>query len=192
MKEPIQVLKDEHRIIEKALGALDGLCDRLERGAAVPPNAMEEIGDFIANFADRFHHAKEEAHLFPVLEQNGVPKEGGPVGVMLDEHESGRRMAAAMRGDSEAYGRGDPKAGASFAESGRLFSGLLRSHIQKEDNILFMIAGSVLDEGALGMVSRGFEAAQAQFDRGFRERYQELASRLERDWAGGGGRMNDD
>ena len=182
---------DEHRVIEKGLRALDGLCNRLESGGAAPPTALEEMADFISNFADEFHHAKEEAHLFPVLEQNGVPKEGGPLGVMLNEHETGRQMSAAMRRASEEYSSGDPKAGESFAKTGRLFSELLRSHIQKEDNILFMIADSVLDESAFGQVRKGFETARAQFDKGFRERYEELASRLEREW-GVGELMNDE
>ena len=185
MKTPIEMLKDEHRVIERALCALDGISGRLETGGEVPPKALEELTDFVSMFADRFHHAKEEAHLFPALEQHGVPREGGPIGVMLNEHEAGREMAAALRLASEAYGKGDPNARESFAETGRLFSELLRSHIQKEDHVLFMIANSVLDDNALALVSEGFDVAQAEFDGGFRARYEEVASRLEKEWGGG-------
>ena len=182
MKAPIEVLKAEHRVIEKALCALDGLCDCIERGGDVPAAALDELASFISTFADRFHHAKEEAHLFPALERHGLPAQGGPIAVMLHEHESGRRMAASLRLASEDYAKGDRKAADSFARTGRSFSEHLRSHIHKEDNILFMIADSVLDAGAMTSVTAGFQAAETEFGPGFRDKYEELAARLERDW----------
>lgn len=36
MSEPLHTLKQEHRVIERALHALDGLCIRLEWGDRVP------------------------------------------------------------------------------------------------------------------------------------------------------------
>jgi hypothetical protein len=60
------------------------------------------IGDcsgFFRNFADRCHHSKEEDELFPKMVEHGIPKEGGPIGVMLMEHDQGR---AFVRGMSEA------------------------------------------------------------------------------------------
>ena len=41
--------------------------------------------DFIRNYADRFHHAKEEDVLFKALVDNGTPKENSPVAAMLME-----------------------------------------------------------------------------------------------------------
>ena len=35
--------------------------------------------DFVRNFADRCHHAKEEGNLCPRLEARGLPSQDGPV-----------------------------------------------------------------------------------------------------------------
>jgi hemerythrin-like domain-containing protein len=40
-------------------------------------------------YADRQHHVKEEDLLFLELEKKGMPRDGGPVGVMLMEHQFG-------------------------------------------------------------------------------------------------------
>ena len=52
--------------------------------------------DFIRNYADRFHHAKEEDVLFEALVDNGMPQENSPVAAMLMEHDQGRSFVRAM------------------------------------------------------------------------------------------------
>ena len=52
--------------------------------------------DFIRNYADRFHHAKEEDVLFVALVENGMPREHSPVAAMLMEHDQGRAFVKAM------------------------------------------------------------------------------------------------
>ena len=51
---------------------------------------LDDAMDFIKTFADSCHHAKEEDLLFPAMGEAGFPSRGGPVGVMLMEHEQGR------------------------------------------------------------------------------------------------------
>ncbi len=87
------VLMGEHRIIEGVLGSLETLATRLSRGEHIPAAAFLAAADFIRNFADGHHHQKEEGILFERLIANGMPREMGPVGVMLAEHEEGRGYA---------------------------------------------------------------------------------------------------
>jgi hemerythrin-like domain-containing protein len=77
MKIPIDQWLAEHRIIEKALRALAGLCDRLERGEQIDPDAFDRIFEFLVTFADHRHHQKEEKCLFPALGAQGVPCDAG-------------------------------------------------------------------------------------------------------------------
>lgn len=83
-------LMTEHRAIERMLAVLDAAGGRLEAGERVRPDLLREAVDFVRNFADRCHHGKEEDNLFPRLEELGVRREGGPLGVMLFEHDEGR------------------------------------------------------------------------------------------------------
>ena len=50
--------------------------------------------EFLRLYADRCHHGKEEALLFRELEKKGMPRAGGPVGMMLMEYQAGRSLIA--------------------------------------------------------------------------------------------------
>jgi hemerythrin-like domain-containing protein len=69
----------------------------------VRPDLFRQGVDFVRNFADRCHHAKEEENLFPRMEARGVPRDGGPIGVMLFEHEEGRAYVRAIAGAIDDY-----------------------------------------------------------------------------------------
>jgi len=138
---PIDVLTREHRLIERVLDCLDELASRTVRGAELDRAGAASAIRFVRSFADARHHAKEEERLFPLLERKGVPRDGGPIGVMLHEHELGRE---AVRRMDTALGAGESRA---FCEHARAYVELLRDHIGKEDDVLFRIAESILDEG---------------------------------------------
>jgi hemerythrin-like domain-containing protein len=134
---PTDVLREEHEKILTALSVLTAIADRDD---PLPRDHVAKLVAFFRGFADRCHHAKEEAALFPALEARGIPRQGGPIGVMLHEHEEGRALvgdiaAAAAEGDR-----------ARFVQGVRAFDDLLGRHIQKENQILFRMAERVLDD----------------------------------------------
>ncbi len=184
MPGPVEILMHEHRIIERALRALHGVCQRLEGGTSIPADVPAQLVEFIQTFADRCHHGKEEKHLFPALEARGVPREGGPIGVMLDEHEMGRGFVREMAGAAAAYARGESEATARFVRAARSYMGLLAQHIYKEDNVLFRIAENVLDAPAKAALVEAFEREEVALGIGTHEQYERMASELERAWAG--------
>src|SRR5512147_1720406 len=96
---PSQQLKDEHEGILLMLVILGKACAKLEKQQKVDLNHLEQMVDFFKIFADKCHHGKEEDLLFPEMEKAGIPKERGPIGVMLVEHGKGRDY---VRGMNEA------------------------------------------------------------------------------------------
>ena len=132
----------EHDIIERGLVALERAVSRIESGEPIPDDFTKWAPDFFAQFADKCHHAKEEDLFFPLLKERGIAEEGGPIGVMLHEHDVGRDCVRRMREASEA----DEFDSAMFATAAREFIPLLRQHIFKENNILFQMAGKVMSE----------------------------------------------
>jgi hemerythrin-like domain-containing protein len=167
------ILMDEHRVIEQVLDCLEKLADRCEAGEKLDRTSALEALDFFRHFADRCHHAKEEGHLFPLLEARGLARVGGPTGVMLHEHEEGRRLVAAMAGAVE----GDsPNA---FARLARAYVGLLREHVRKEDQCLFPMADGILSPAEAESLSRSFENVEsAEMGEGTHEHYLEVANVL--------------
>jgi hemerythrin-like domain-containing protein len=152
MRSPTRLLSDEHRVILGGLDVLEGGAARLARNDALPDGWWEAMIEWLRAFADRNHHAKEEQSLFPAMVKAGVPSEGGPIAVMLEEHRQGRGFIKKMAEGAEAERPG----------AARRYIRLLREHIDKEDNILFPMADSVLDDAALAAVSRDFEMVEAE------------------------------
>lgn len=138
----IDRLVAEHDIIERGLGVLEKAVGRIESGQSTPIEFYRWAPDFFAGFADKCHHAKEEDLLFPLLKERGIPEEGGPIGVMLHEHDVGRDCVRRMKEACETQ----ECDGGKFAAAAREFIPLLRQHIFKENNILFQMAAKVLNE----------------------------------------------
>ncbi len=144
--KPTDILKEEHRAIERMLNILDRAAGQLEKNERVPHEVLDKAIMFIQKFADGCHHQKEESLLFPAMEQKGFPRSAGPLGVMLYEHDMGRSLVSAMKKSLEGFKNGSVESGGEFAENARMFSDLLRNHIAKEDNILFVMADSQFSE----------------------------------------------
>jgi hemerythrin-like domain-containing protein len=169
------VLMDEHRVIERVLDAVERMLD----ARIVDARFLDLALDFFRNFADGCHHAKEETALFPALERAGIPRLGGPVGVMLDEHVEGRRLLGIIR-ENLAAAETDARAAERVREAARAYIELLRQHIQKEDNVLFAIADQALDPVVQREVLDAFDALESrEGEEDKHERYLKVARDLE-------------
>lgn len=172
---PIEILKAEHRLIEKVLEATERMVDRAPIDRAYFLKAIE----FLSQFADGVHHAKEEEELFPALESAGIPHEGGPIGCMLHEHDQGRSFIRGMIAALDAAASGDAGGVWLLQTAVRQYVQLLRQHIQKEDNVLFRIADSALAaEDQQHMFERFEQAEKAGPRAGATARYVALAEEL--------------
>ena len=143
---PTEELVREHGDILVMLQIVREMVRRLETGEPVDPDHLENAVDFIRNYADKYHHAKEEDFLFPAMEEAGVPAEGGPIGAMLAEHDEGRGYVRTAAEAIDAYRGGDAAAGKIIAANLRNYAGLLESHIAKENQILYPIADARIGE----------------------------------------------
>ena len=129
------ILSGEHQVILQVLAALEAISARCDAGV-LPASDAQDALEVLRRFADTCHHGKEEHILFPALEAQ-VPG-FGPTQVMRAEHVEGRARIRAM---GEAVDRHEP---AAFAAAARAYVELLRSHIAKEDDILFRLADRML------------------------------------------------
>lgn len=174
-----EVLKHEHRVIERVLSVLEGALVKLEQGGTVDKEFLGKVTEFFSGFADACHHKKEEQVLFPRLAERGIPVEGGPIGVMLYEHEEGRRYIRGLAEGMAAFDRDPDEAKQLISENGRHYAELLRAHIQKEDQVLFSLADvSLTPEDERELIQR-FEEAEHHLGEGLHKRFVKLAEELE-------------
>jgi len=177
---PTDQLKEEHQGILLMLRILAKVCAKLEAGERVDTDHLERIVEFFRVFADQCHHGKEEDLLFPEMERSGVPKERGPIGVMLAEHDQGRGYVRAMGQAAAPFKAGDAAAGAEFAQQARKYIDLLTRHIDKENNILFPMGDRVVAEKKQGELVKAFEKLEREkIGAGTHERFHQLLHDLE-------------
>jgi len=156
-----QQLKDEHEGVKIMLNILEQVCQELEAGESLNKEHFDGILEFLRVFVDKCHHGKEEDLLFPALIAVGVPKEG-PIAVMLHEHEMGRRYVKAMSEAYATYLAADKPTPKDIIQNGRSYISLLRDHIEKENNVLFVMADSCLSEKRQDELFEGFEKIEEE------------------------------
>lgn len=140
--KPTEILSEEHKSVLKFIEALERECGRLEIGAEQDKNFFRKAVEFIKNYADKFHHAKEEDILFAELDKREEQMHCSPMGQMRHEHDLGREFVKKLE---NALKSGDKK---EIVNNARGYAELLKDHIYKEDNILYPMADEVLDEAA--------------------------------------------
>jgi len=181
--KPTEELKKEHEAIKLMIRIMGSVSDRLESGKRVDPKHLDSILEFIKVFADKCHHAKEEDLLFPAMEKAGIPKEGGPVGVMLLEHDEGRQYVKAMGEGIAQYAKGDLRAGSKIAENARNYVALLSQHIDKEDNILYPMADARIPGADQNELEKEFEKVETEkIGKGKHEEFHKLLHRLKEEY----------
>ncbi len=177
-----EMLKQEHRAIERILTVLETAVRRLEDGQNVSPRLIRDAISFIQNFADKCHHGKEEDILFTAMEQKGFPRNFGPLAVMLFEHDEGRAHVQGMLAAVKALDAGKPNSLQELAFHAHAFARLLREHIMKEDNVLFVMADQQFSESEQQRLSDEFQRAEATGAACMQKSaLLELLERLERD-----------
>jgi len=181
-----EILRNEHEGIKIAISVLDRMADEIEAGRTVDLDDVDKLLDFLRTFVDRCHHGKEEDLLFPALEAAGIPREMGPIGVMLSEHSHGRAHIRNMVDALAGLREGDPEAPKAFAAAAHGYVRILTGHINKENNILFAMAEHQLLPHKHEELAKGFD--QIEHERigpGVHEQYHALLDRLSREYLGG-------
>jgi hemerythrin-like domain-containing protein len=179
-QKPSTVLREEHQLILRVVRALTATMDAFEREGKFPEALLEKCVVFIRLFADACHHGKEEESLFPMLEARGIPREGGPIGVMLHEHRLGRELASQMAKALDDSRLGHKDATRLFLEAARQYCELLTNHIFKEDNVLFNLGDRVMTPDDQQTVASQFCAVNCRlFEGQRRESLQQMVAELE-------------
>ena len=182
--EATDILMSEHRVIERVIASLEAAANKLSAGGAVRPAFFVDAAEFVRGFADGCHHKKEEGVLFEALVAAGLPKNTGPVAVMLQDHEQGRAFTRGMREAALRLAGGDASARSEVIRNARGYAALLREHIQKEDQVLFPMADQVIPPAQHGQITARFEHVEhEETGEGVHEKYLALAEALEREAA---------
>ncbi|NVO00418.1 MAG: hemerythrin domain-containing protein [Geobacteraceae bacterium] len=180
-KDITTALVDEHRLILRMIALLELNATKTAAGSYSNWQFYLDGVDFIRNYADRFHHAKEEDVLFAALVANGMPRENSPVAAMLMEHDQGRAFVRAMEAAALEACKGVAGQETTIVENAFAYAALLRDHIAKEDEILYPLAERVIPEAMRDGIVEGYQRAEAESAANFGERYRLVVEAYEKE-----------
>ncbi len=174
----IQMLVNEHEKILKMIEVSKVILSN-NGPAEIDINDLESVIDFIQNFADKYHHMKEEDELFLEMSKRGMPVNGGPIGVMLHEHDLGRSYVKHTIDAITQYKSGNLQAMDIIRENLLNYGELLTSHIYKENNILYPMAENVLPADILDAMSKSFDQKNnSNSDNEYFDKYIRMAKEM--------------
>ena len=165
---PMKRLVEEHKLIKKWLTLIPKLLENLDMKSGEDRQLIHDGVDFIRNYADKFHHAKEEEILFKYFDENlDILK------AMLIDHENARaHTKAALEGLRE-------KNKAKVVQHLGVYTELLTEHIKKEDEILYVWMDRNLTVTQVGELFTKFDQAESKLDKEVMERCKKFAQEAE-------------
>jgi hemerythrin-like domain-containing protein len=180
MMKSIQILMDEHKLILRGLRVAQVMAKRFHEAGAAHASDLKGWLDFVGSYADTFHHKKEEDVLFVWMKEKGFPTEGGPITVMLYEHDIGRALIKSIVEASALAFSGDKVALETVSAALIDFAGHLSNHIYKEDNILYPMAERLAATGDDESLLARYEVKLAAVEAGAtQKKYAALIEELE-------------
>ena len=153
-------LMKEHQLILKYIDLIQFMVrikEHQQRNEFISTHGKLLI-DFIQNYADRYHHAKEENVLFRMMESPGVLTHCNPLPQMLYEHQQGRECVVGM---IESLKK---KNFELFCENASAYGILLNQHIFKEDRVLYPMAEEGLSPADKKIILDEYDATEQKLN----------------------------
>jgi hypothetical protein len=167
---------EDHETTERVLEAVGRA---LAQPEGPSPRLLAAFLEYAVGYVGGCHHMKEENHVFPLMERRGVPRDAGPVAVMLMEHQQSRELQARLESLIGAYLAGQPAVRPELATVFGEYAEILKGHFWKENDILFPLARQVMSDEDGRAVAAGIEAEEAKQGPDTHERYSRLAREIE-------------
>lgn len=171
-----ELLMRDHEVTERLFVAFGNALAR-EEGPGV--RAVRLARSYFTEYVDSCHNKKEELHLFPLIEKRGIPRGGGPLAVMLKEHEQSKQLLAQLVPLMKAYEDGDKSVLDALRKAFADYSTLLKNHFWKENDILYPMARKVMSEDDGVSVVQGIETVEASLGEGTRAKFYDIAAQIE-------------
>jgi hemerythrin-like domain-containing protein len=139
----IQILKNEHLAIAAVLYALHWLARGMRKGEAPNFPVLRAILDYIVSYPDRWHHPKEDTHLFTAI-RSRTHEADALIARLEREHRLGHPMVEDLKRELIALQNGEDGALEAFCSCAIRYAELEWRHLRTEEDQLLPIAERVL------------------------------------------------
>jgi DUF438 domain-containing protein len=171
----------EHEMIERAMAVLKNNLEKIDE-AVKAPLQMQRAIDFLLEFGDKVHNTKEEEFLFPLMGQKGLPVQGGPIGVMLMEHDAERNLLQRMIAELPNLAEAATTKRQKFAAEGFEYLTIRAEHIWKENDVLYPMGRKLFsDEDNTSLLNAFKTLDQQTYGDAARGHYAQMLAEVEKD-----------
>ena len=174
-KDWAEILIDDHQTTERVF---DAVAQAFAEPEGPSMRLLMKFRDYVSDYVDGCHNKKEENHVFPMAERCGIPRHGGPLAVMLAEHEASQELLGNLQGLIERYVAGEHGVLDELRGTYDEYTALLKSHFWKETDILYPMVRRAIDDGDAAALLKGIEETEAMVGPDTRNKYYALASEI--------------
>ena len=158
--KPVKQLVDEHTMIKVLLENIPKICEIISRPSGFDDELVLQCVEFIKNYADKFHHSKEEDILFKYVDPNS-----DVIKAMLEDHKIARWFVKSVL-------RGIEKQDVEMiAENLTSYGELLAQHIKKEDEILYPFIDRNITMSQVDELNEKFKLVNSETGSDFNEKW---------------------
>jgi hemerythrin-like domain-containing protein len=172
MNKYLRILYDEHEIIVNAIDAAQQAKSLIGKDDAAYEKTIRELIGFFRNYADKFHHYKEEEILFPEMNKRNELLAEGVIKEMFDNHETFREMIREIEVKLSAK---------KFTEAQQKlekYTNALLDHIAVENDEVFVMAESLFSQSELEDIKFRFNDCDRDLGEKQKQELADLADSL--------------
>lgn len=158
MAQAIRIIQEEHRRLAAVLNCIDGLLGESERqGGGMDFALLHASIDYLRSFLYRFHHPKENEHLFRALRTAAA--DTAPV---LDElerqHRQGAHLIDALDAALTAFESGQEDGRGRFRQAFDDYHAFEWRHMKQEEDEVLPRARAVVPEAEWSEIDAAFRS----------------------------------
>ena len=159
--DAIELMVSEHKNIKRMLKVIRSMSIKVLNNEFEQYEDFNKVIDFVRNYADKHHHAKEETILFKKMaEELDETIAKGPLAAMFVEHDEGRLYMSNLEAALAKLKAGDKDSRVDIIANSICYTDLLNRHIDKEDTAIYNFARRALSKAALEDVEEKCEAVE--------------------------------
>ena len=134
--DPKDTLREEHGTIMKMLAVLQKFFAKSMESKDGRVEDLETLIEFFEIYVDRYHHGKEEQHLFPALSLGRIPNVDSLIKSLVGDHYQARKEMEQVKSHAVACHSCSGGERNEFTEAAQRYVELVRKHIRKENSEL--------------------------------------------------------
>jgi hemerythrin-like domain-containing protein len=157
---PIDILLDEHKLVNRVFAIIEKVRDKLKDEEEIPAPVFWKLVEFIRGYADVIHHSKEEDILFEILPKHDtdLPKDvDRNIAVLIEEHIEALDIANDMHKHIRAYHRGASEGREKILKSVNDYLKIMQPHFEVEEEEVFPALVKVLSQKEKDKMKADFE-----------------------------------